>query len=69
MELARLALALVALTCFLAGTASAQTQADFSAALDHKQDAVNEFKLSLERRDGHQQRHARQLDVRRLLIV
>jgi len=50
MELARLALALVALTCFLAGTASAQTQADFSAALDHKQDAVNEFKLSLERR-------------------
>ena len=48
MRLARLALALVALTCFLAGTASAQTQADLSAALDHKQDAVNEFKLSLE---------------------
>ena len=48
MRLARLGVALVALTCFLAGTASAQTQADLSAALDHKQDAVNEFKLSLE---------------------
>jgi len=48
MELARLALALVALTCFLAGTASAATQADLNAALDHKQDALDEFKLSLE---------------------
>ena len=31
-----------------AGTASAATQADLNAALDHKQDALDEFKLSLE---------------------
>jgi hypothetical protein len=40
--------ALALLTCILAGTASAQTQADLNTALDHKQDAVNDFKLSLE---------------------
>ncbi|CAL6352437.1 unnamed protein product [Bathycoccus prasinos] len=42
----RLSLAL-ALYIF-AGTASAATQADLNAALDHKQDALYEFKLSLE---------------------
>jgi len=41
----RLSLAL-ALYIF-AGTASAATQADLNAALDHKQDALDEFKLSL----------------------
>ncbi|CAL6389676.1 unnamed protein product [Bathycoccus prasinos] len=42
----RLPLAL-ALYIFV-GNASAATQADLNAALDHKQDALNEFKLSLE---------------------